>query len=126
QPLPREDFGVFDEQSQEADERAVGRTPSGTQRSRPRIERREAGFRAVDVDALLARGRQAVRTEAGQPAAGARAAVVRDEDVAERALALAAPHQAVDVVRSQVVLDQAEPELTRVRIARADERRGGA
>src|SRR5207253_9398589 len=87
---------------------------------------RVAGFGAIRVDPPVARGADAILAETGDAAAGAHAAVVRDERVAERALSLASPHQSVDVIRTQVVLHHPEPEVARVRVARAGERRRAA
>src|SRR5262245_34317910 len=89
----------------------------------PLVQLQIARLRALDVDALLLCGRDAVLTKACNPAAGAESTVIRADGVAEWTLALAAPHQTIDVVRAQIVLDHAEPEVARVRIARAGERR---
>ena len=61
--------------------------------------------------------------ETGEPSARARTAVVGAEHVAQRSLPLASPHQAVHLVRTQVVFDEPEPEIARVRIARAGKAR---
>src|SRR5207247_8114961 len=82
--------------------------------------------RPIDVDAGAARSVNAVLTEAGDAAACAAAAVAGADRIPERTLALAAPHQAVDVVRAQVILDQTQPEVACVRVAGAGRRRGHA
>ena len=132
QALPRQDFRVLHEQPPERDEGAVdwflaasrGALPAGDlPKTRcPGRELRVAVTRAIDVDALGARGIEAVVAEARDAAACAGARVVRNERVPERSLPLAAPHQPVHVVGAQVVLDQSEPEVARVRIARARKR----
>src|SRR2546430_17637466 len=76
--------------------------------------------RAVDVD----RG-PVCRVETGGTEAAdtiATAAVARGEGVVERPLALAPPHQAVDVVGPQVVFGEAEPEVAGVGVAVTGER----
>ena len=109
------------EQTPEGDEGAVGGLAAAADRCGPAHELRVALARTIDVDAVLLRRVEAVLAEAGDAAAGAGAAVIGDEHVAERSLPLAAPHQAVDVVGPQVVLDEPEPEVPRVGIARAGE-----
>ena len=78
---------------------------------------------AIDVDALLPGGFGAILAEARHATAGAGAAMVRPQHTPERPLALAAPHQPVDVVRSEVVPDESQPEVAGIRIARAGKRR---
>ena len=46
--------------------------------------------------------------------------MARAEGSVQRALALAAEHQSVDMVGAQVVFRQSEPEVQRVRVAIAD------
>src|SRR5262249_33175787 len=105
----------------EGHERAVCRFCSAADGIGPRDEARVAFLRSIDVDAVPLRRVEAVLAEARRATAAARPSVIGDEDVAERPLTLAAPHQSVDVVRPQVILDHAEPELPRVGIARARE-----
>ena len=102
---------------------APSRRPLVARRAHPCRELEVARLRALGVDALRFAGGDAILAKARDAAARALAAVIRDDRVAERPLSLAAPHQAVDVVRPQIVLDHAEPEGARARIARAGERR---
>src|SRR5262249_26173638 len=120
--LPRHDFRVLREQAPERDERAVG----GASRARraPPIRGLEITRpRALDLRSPCFPCSDAILTKARHPPAGAISALIRDDRIAERALSLAAPHEAVDIVGAEVVLHHAEPECARARIARARERR---
>ena len=67
---------------------------------------------------------ETVRAEAAD--AIATAAVARGEGVVDRSLALAPPHQAVDVVGPQVIFGEAEPEVAGVGVAVTGESGGRA
>src|SRR5207244_9594872 len=86
----------------------------------PLLQGQVALPRAVDVDTLAPGRLQAVRAEAGGGARARAGAVARSQRVVERPLALASPHETVEArIEAQVVLDQGEPELARVRVAQA-------
>src|SRR5438552_2576479 len=96
EPLPGHDLRVFREQPPEGHEGPVygrrarlRRHASPADSVRPCREREVALAGAVDVDAVLPRRVHAILAEAGDAAAGALAAVVGDERVAQRALPLA-------------------------------------
>src|SRR5262249_57150445 len=97
--LPREDLGVLHEEPPERDERAVGGLRPASETRGPRDELRVALARAIDVDALLLHRVHAVLAEAGDAAARAPATMIRAEQVAERPLPLAAPHQSLPLLR---------------------------
>src|SRR4029079_13408040 len=126
QALPSHDLGILGEQAPESDESAVSCWPRAVapHRVAPFVQLEVSGFRALDVDTLLFRGGDAVLTEAGDTAARTEPSVIGADGVAERTLAFASPHQAVDVIRAQIILDHAEPEVARVRVARTGEWRG--
>src|SRR5262249_14398717 len=118
--LPGEDFRIFDESPPERHERAVTRTLPRAQRGDPRLERGVALARALGIDAGGARSVGTVRAETTGRGWIRTAAVAPTDGVVERTLPLAAPHQPIDVVRAQIILDEREPEVSRVRIAHAD------
>src|ERR1700733_12296065 len=111
EPLPREDLRVLDQQAPERDKRAVGLSIAG-HGGGPGRKLRIAPLGAIDVDAIAPSRLDAVRTEASEPPAGTRATVVGHENVADRPLPFAAPHEAVDVVGPKVVLDEPQPEVS--------------
>ena len=120
EPLPGEHFGILDESPPERDECAVGRPLAGAHRVHPRFERDVSLARAIRIDAGFARRVQTVRAETADRCRVRASAVVRADRVVERTLPLAAPHQAVDVVGPQIILDETEPEAARIRVAHAD------
>src|SRR5947209_14594627 len=83
----------------------------------PSLQFKETGAGSFDVDSFLARRFKAELTEAGDGALRS-TAMTGSERIIKRSLSLAAPHQSVNVIRSQVIFDQTQPEIAHVRIPR--------
>src|SRR5262249_1616849 len=116
EPFPRHDLRILGEQPPEGDKCAV-RRPRVARCTYPARNLGISRFRTLGVEALCFPCRDAILTKPRDPAAGASSAMIRDDRVAEWTLSLAAPHETIDVVRAQVVLDHAKPERARVRVA---------
>jgi hypothetical protein len=83
----------------------------------------KAFARAIAVYSLSPGRFETVLAETSTPAACSQATVVSPERVIERSLPLASPHQTVDVIGSQVVFHQTEPEVASVWIPMTPDRR---
>src|SRR5262249_19241492 len=99
---------------------AIHRTLAGPAVANEFLQCAKAFLHTFEVDpflfglllAELAEARDAPRIAGG-------AAVPRAQSVSQRALALRAPHDAVDIVRARVVLDQPQQEIAVIRIVKA-------
>src|SRR5262249_25507312 len=111
-----EHLGVIDEDSPERGERAVDGTFAAAHRRDPRLERHEPLLRPRRIDAHLLRSIEAMRAEASDRRRISAATVTGADRVVEWSLPFAAPHQSLNVVRPQIILDHSKPEVSRVRI----------
>src|SRR3989442_8419253 len=109
---------MLEQQALESHEGAVRWFMAAAHRCGPSFQFQKTFAGALDVDFFLTRSFQAVLAEAGNGSLCA-AAVTSRERIVERPLSLASPHESVDVIRSQVIFDQAQPEIPHVRISRA-------
>jgi len=91
---------MLDEEPPEGHECSVGRLLACTDQSAPLSQRGISGFCAIDVDALRLRGLDAVLTETRNATTRADAAVIGAEQAPKWPLPFAAPHQAIDIVRT--------------------------
>src|SRR5262245_24024894 len=108
---------MLDQDPPESHECAVDRALTAFHAVYPALERQETLTRPLGVDSFFLRRGQAMRAEAADGCRTRPAAMTGTERGVERPLPLAAKHEAVDRIRAQVILGQAEPEVHRVRVA---------
>src|SRR5262245_10461397 len=110
--LPCQNFWVVQQQAPEGDEISVARSGAGVGGARKFIQFDQALARPLHADAALAPLSSAVFAEAGKSRAAIESAVARADRIVERPLSLRAPHNAINLVRLDVVLNQRVEEMT--------------
>src|SRR5262249_9463841 len=110
--LPGQNFGVVQQQAPEGDEVAVARSGAGVGGAREFIQLDQALPRPFHTDAALAPFSSAVLAKTGERRAPIESAVAGADGVVERPLSLRAPHNPVNLVGLDVILDQRVEEMT--------------
>ena len=126
EPVPEDDFGIFDKRSPELDEITVARPFACERILHELVELKVAFVRAIEADAARARGFLVVFAKAGDARRRNALGVTGAKGVQERAVALVEEQDSVDVVGFAKVGGQAGPEGAHVRMEQTERSRGVA